>query len=108
VTKEEIAAYNKALRLAADIVRRYTAIPEDAHQRGTGVRDRTVVDGERMMEDILKKRMPEVVTIGGDGFFAGCKITIDPSLPPDTIELRGANIVRGNTRTGEITVEDTP
>ncbi len=60
MTKEEILAHNKALRTAADIVRQFTAIPEEAIRRGTGVRDRTVIDGEHMMKAILKKRMPEI------------------------------------------------
>ena len=35
------------------------------------------------------------VVIGGDGFFAGCKVYIDPSLPPDTIEMRdGKKVIR--------------
>lgn len=33
--------------------------------------------------------------IGGDGFFAGCKVYIDPSLPPNTVEMRfGKKVVK--------------
>jgi len=43
-------------------------------------------------------------TIGGDGFFAGIELAVDPSLPPETVEMRsGANRVRLNTSTGEMT-----
>jgi hypothetical protein len=38
-----------------------------------------------------------------EGFFSGCKVQIDPSLPPDTVEMRGANTVRLNMTTGEVT-----
>ena len=38
-----------------------------------------------------------------EGFFAGCKVKVDPNLPPDTVELRGANRVRLNIKNGEIT-----
>jgi hypothetical protein len=58
--------------------------------------------------DLLEKEkaMYTEVVIGGNGFFAGCKIYIDPTLPIDTIEWRGANRVRLNIRTGEITVTE--
>jgi hypothetical protein len=36
------------------------------------------------------------------GYFAGCKFYEDPNLPPDTVEMRGANTVRMNLATGEI------
>lgn len=39
---------------------------------------------------------------------AGFAVNIDPSLPPDTIEMRGANRVRMNLRTGEITEAAAP
>ncbi len=44
--------------------------------------------------------------IPGDGFFAGCRVMIDPSLPPDTMEWRGKNTVRWNIKTGEIHATD--
>lgn len=44
----------------------------------------------------------EAVTIGGTGFFAGCTVYIDSTLPPDTVEMRGKNRVRMNLATGEI------
>lgn len=45
---------------------------------------------------------PYQQTIPGDGLFGGIKVMVDPSLPPDTIEMRGANRVRLNLTTGQI------
>ncbi len=108
MTNKEIKAYNTALRAAAEIVRRCTAIPESALRNGTGVRDRTVVDGEYMIDAILKKRMPEAVPFQTGELFGNCKRIIDHSLPPHIVEMRGANVVQLDTRTGEITVRDKP
>lgn len=41
------------------------------------------------------------IEIGGDGFFAGLKIIVDPNLPPDTIALRsGEKWMQVNLKTG--------
>lgn len=57
----------------------------------------------RQLERELAAREVYEVPIPGDGVFGGMKMKIDPTLPPNTIEMRGANRVRINLRTGAMT-----
>ena len=57
---------------------------------------------EAVAADRLAREVHEV-PIPGEGIFDSLRMKIDPTLPPDTIEMQGANLVRLNLKTGQIT-----
>jgi hypothetical protein len=79
---------------------------EEAAQKCGSVAAEAVTDVTTAMRCFDKIRALKSTPIKSieikDGFFAGCKLNIDPNLPPDTVEIRGANTVRLNINTGEI------
>lgn len=102
-TAEQLAAENAALKSALQDALNTVLWLERRISKGYGEVPHVKRTIASIESSLAACDAPYQVTLGGDGIMAGLKMTIDPTLPPDTIEWQGEPRVRVNLKTGEMT-----